>query len=222
MKKIIILLGIPGSGKGTQARKLVQAYGYKQISTGDLLRALAEDPNADPEDKQKLEDMKAGRLVSNDLIYKLAFQEISECFENGKGVVLDGAIRSVEQAEKYEEFFKEKGMENEVIVFEIKLSDDLGVKRMTKRKVCSSCGHIIPYSPDNEFKTECEECGGELVIRSDDNPETIKQRMQDQGNTVLQPIAEYYKNLGVLEVVDGSQTIDEVDDDIVGILKEKS
>ena len=96
-------MGVPGSGKGTQARKLVQKYNYGHISTGDLLRALDNDENADKQDKQKLADMKAGKLVADDLIYKLAFAEMDKYLDAGQGVILDGAIRNVEQAKKYQE-----------------------------------------------------------------------------------------------------------------------
>ena len=93
MKKIIILMGVPGSGKGTQARILKQKFNYGHISTGDLLRALDADPNGDPEDKKMLADMKAGKLVSDSLIYKLAFQEIEKYFDgnlSGKTIALWG------------------------------------------------------------------------------------------------------------------------------------
>ena len=110
MKKVIILLGIPGSGKGTQAKLLVQKYGYGHISTGDLLRALQADAKADAKDKQMLADMKAGKLVADELIYKLAFAEMEKYLNAGNGVVLDGAIRSVEQAKAYQQFFADKAV----------------------------------------------------------------------------------------------------------------
>ena len=97
-------MGVPGSGKGTQARKLVEKYNYGQISTGDLLRALGSDKNADEQDKQKLADMKAGKLVSDDLIYKLAFAEMDKYLDSDRGIILDGAIRNLEQAKKYQEY----------------------------------------------------------------------------------------------------------------------
>jgi len=219
MKKIIILLGIPGSGKGTQARLLVPRYDYTQISTGDLLRALDTDPNADPEDKQMLRDMKEGKLVADALIYKLAFAEIKKNLDGGKGVILDGAIRSVEQAEEYKKFFEQEGVESEVVAIEIALTDEIGYKRLTKRKVCRECGDILPYSEDNEKKTTCGECGGELYVRKDDNEETIVKRMKEQGNVTLKPIAEFYKNLDVLVSVDGSRDIGVVDQEVVGILE---
>lgn len=218
MKKIIILMGVPGSGKGTQARILKQKFNYGHISTGDLLRALDVDPNGDPEDKKMLADMKAGRLVSDDLIYKLAFQEIEKYLGNDQGIVLDGAIRNVEQAKKYQEFFTDKNVADEVIVLEIKLSDETSWNRLTKRKVCPVCGFILPYSPENELKTECPECGGELIVRKDDNRETIKKRIEDQGNKAIAPILNYYRDLGVLVSIDGEKNIDNVDEEVCKIL----
>lgn len=211
-------MGVPGSGKGTQARILKQKFNYGHISTGDLLRALDADPNGDPEDKKMLADMKAGKLVSDDLIYKLAFREIEKYLNNDQGIVLDGAIRNVEQAKKYQEFFTEKNLADEVIVIEIKLSDETSWNRLTKRKVCPSCGFILPYSTENELKTDCSECGDKLIIRKDDNPDTIKKRIEDQGNKAIEPILNYYKELGLLVNVDGEKNIDKVDEEVCKIL----
>jgi len=211
-------MGVPGSGKGTQAKKLVEKYGYGHISTGDLLRALAKDKNANAEDKQKLEEMKAGGLVADDLIYKLAFKEIEKYLNDGKGVILDGAIRNVEQAKKYDEFFAKKNVNDEVVVIEVKLSDETSYNRLTKRKICPSCGFILPYSPENEKKLQCPDCGGELIMRQDDNPETIKKRIEEQGNTAIKPILDYYRDTGKLVSVDGEKGIEEVDEEIQGII----
>ncbi|MBI5222483.1 MAG: nucleoside monophosphate kinase [Candidatus Magasanikbacteria bacterium] len=214
MKKITILMGVPGSGKGTQAKKIAAKYGYGHISTGDLLRALDADANADQEDKKKLAEMKAGRLVADELIYKLAFKEMDRYLDAGKGVVLDGAIRNVEQAKKYQEYFESKKLENEILVIEVALSDESSYNRLTKRKVCSTCGFILPYSPENELKTACPDCGGKLVIRSDDNPETIRKRIVEQGNQAIKPILDYYAGLGLLVKVDGEPVIGEVEREI--------
>ncbi len=191
MKKVIILLGVPGSGKGTQAKKLAVNFGYTHISTGDLLRALEADPAGDPADKQKLADMKAGKLVSDDLIYKLSFAAIETSLQQGKGVVLDGAIRSVAQAERYQEFFGEKHVE--AVAIEIALSDEEIMRRMQSRIASGQA-------------------------RADDTPEILQKRITTQGNTALRPIAEYYNGLGMLETVDGTKTIDEVFESIVNIL----
>ena len=211
-------MGVPGSGKGTQARKMAQKYNYGHISTGDLLRALDTDQNANPEDKQMLAEMKAGKLVADSLIYKLAFAEIKKYLNNNQGVILDGAIRNLEQAQEYQKFFTEQGWSGEVQVVEIKISDETTWNRLTKRKVCPSCGFILPYSPQNESITVCPECSGELIIRKDDDPEIIKKRITEQGNVVIQPILEYYQNLGLLVTINGEANIDQVDEEIDKIL----
>lgn len=218
-KKIIILLGVPGSGKGTQARRLAEEYGFAHVSTGDLLRALETDENADVADKQKLADMKAGKLVADDLIYKLAFAAMNKHLNDGRGVVLDGAIRSVDQARAYDEFFAGHGLRDDVLAIELALDDETSFKRLTKRKVCNACGHIIPYSPDNELKTVCEKCGGELVVRADDDPEIIKKRITEQGNVALRPVAEYYEKTGRLRKVNGEVGIGEVERQLGGAMK---
>lgn len=218
MKRVIILMGVPGSGKGTQARKLTERYDYAHISTGDLLRELAKNPNADLEDKQKLADMKAGKLVADDLIYKLGFDAMDKYLDADKGVLLDGAIRNVEQAKKYQEYFASKNLTDDILVVEIALSDETSFNRLTKRRICSDCGFILPYSPQNEAKSDCPECSGKLIVRSDDSPETAKKRIVEQGNVPIQPILDFYKELGILQTVDGEMSIDKVDEDIRNIL----
>ena len=207
-------MGVPGSGKGTQAKKIAQKYNYGHISTGDLLRALDADANGDLEDKQKLAEMKSGKLVSDELIYKLAFKEMDKYLDAGKCVVLDGAIRNIEQAKKYQEYFVNKNLQDEVVVLEIKLSDETSFNRLTKRKLCKSCGYIIPYSQENEKKITCEKCGGELYVRSDDNPETARKRVVEQGNSAIGPILDFYRALGTLVSVDGEPSIVDVEKEI--------
>lgn len=220
MKKIIVLLGIPGSGKGTQAKRLAQRFGFGHLSTGDLLRSFEKNPHASVEDKALLLEMKEGKLVSDELIYKLAFQAIDTYFVNGQGVVLDGAIRTKSQAYGYEQYFDSKKLTTELVAIEIKLTDEEGTLRILKRKVCEKCGFIIPYTPHNDTLTNCEKCGGTLVRRSDDTPETVEKRMREQGNEAVAPVREYYEAKGLLRIVDGNQGIDEVEEEIVRIVSE--
>lgn len=217
--KVIVLMGVPGSGKGTEAQILAHLDPkYVHISTGQLLRDLENDPKADPRDKELLSHMKEGKLVSDDLVYRLAFQAIENTLSEGKVAMLDGAIRTVDQAKHYEDFFEQKGIAKDVAIIEIQLSDEMSFTRLTTRKVCSVCGYIIPHSPDNFKKTICEKCGGALAVRHDDHPETVVKRIEAQGNKMLQPILDYYKNVGTVFSVDGNRSIPDVDVDIRKIL----
>lgn len=218
MKKIIILIGPPGSGKGTQAKRLAAKRNYGHISTGDLLRALAGDSAAPAEDKQALENMKSGALVADGLIYKLAFRAMDKFLDADAGVVLDGAIRNVEQAQKYQEYFEQKNLAGEVLAIEVALTDEESFNRLTKRRMCANCGEIIPWLESTKDLAACPKCGGELVFRADDNEQVIKERIQKQGNEALAPIVGYYDSLGLLEKVDGMKSIDEVEKEIASAL----
>lgn len=218
MKKVIILLGIPGSGKGTQAKRLAEQFGYTHISTGDLLRTFAQDPNTTSSDQQLLKEMKEGKLVTDELIYRLAFAAIDESFERGKGVVLDGAIRTTVQAEGFLDYFQTKGVDSDIVAVEIALTDTEGTDRILKRKICSSCGFIIPFTPHNDSLTTCEKCGGVLIKRGDDTPETVAKRMKEQGNEAIAPLRDYFLSRGLLKIVDGTHGIDEVGKQLVQVV----
>lgn len=218
MKKIIIFVGPPGSGKGTQAQRIVAKNGYGHISTGDLLRALDADPSGNTEEKQALSDMKDGKLVADWLIYRLAFREIDKYLEKDTGVVLDGAIRNEEQAKKYQEFFAGKGLDGEVEVVEVALTDEESFNRLTKRRVCKQCGELIPYLESTKDLDACPKCDGELVVRADDDENVIKERIEKQGNKSMKEILEYYNELGILKKVNGMGTIEEVEKEISEVL----
>ncbi len=216
MKKILIFLGPPGSGKGTQAKKIAAKYGYTHISTGDLFRALAQDTNASIEEKEALEGMKQGQLVPDWLVYRLAFRAIEGSMKNGKGVVLDGAIRNSAQAAEYQKFFAEHKWHTEILALEIAISDSESLKRLTSRRVCKACGEII--SADANV-AKCPTCGGELVTRADDAADTVKARIELQGNKAIEPVREYYKELKVYTEIDGMKSIEEVESEIGKLLK---
>lgn len=195
MKRIVILLGVPGSGKGTQAKRIVEKYQYAHISIGDLLRALEADPAADPADKAKLAEMKAGKLVTDDLVYKVGFAAVQKSLTAGAGVVLDGAIRTLDQAIAYEKFFADHGWEGDVIAIEIALDDVEIMKRLASRVANGT-------------------------TRADDTPEAMRRRIAEQGNTALRPIADYFASFGFLKKVDGTKSIEDVGKEIEEILEQ--
>lgn len=208
MKKIIIFLGPPGSGKGTQAKKIVEKYGYSHISTGDLLRQLQKAEHAAPDEAEAMEAMKHGQLVPDWLIYRLAFRAIESNLHQDHGVVLDGAIRNNAQAEAYQKFFQEKGVANEVLAIEVTMPDEESFGRLAGRKMCAQCGEIVPKLL--AVSGICPKCGGALVSRPDDNEEVVKKRLEEQGNKAIEPVRNFYKNLNVYISVDGTQAIDKV------------
>lgn len=216
MRKIVIMIGPPGSGKGTQAKKIAAKYGYAHLSTGDMLRALASQPRLNADEQEAVEKIQTGQLVSDDLIYRLVFDRIENQVSAGGGVVLDGVPRNLEQAEKLQEFFEAKNFAGEVVVLEIGLSDEEAFKRLASRRVCSACGEIIPATM--ALVSVCPKCSGKLVVRADDNEEVVKQRIEKQGNKALAPIVDFYKKLNVLASIDGSQTIEDVERNIGQIL----
>lgn len=193
MKQIIILLGIPGSGKGTQAKKICDRYDYEHISTGDLLRNLDQDLISQEVYEEIKSYMNAGKVVPDKYIYKLAFPEIQQAMEEKNGVVLDGAIRTKKQAQKYQQFFRSQNLQEEVLAIEIELDQGEAIDRLIKR------------AQDSD--------------REDDNKETIRQRMEEQGPQALQPVLDFYQQRGLLQSVDGSGTISEVESEIDNILQ---
>ncbi len=208
-------MGPPGSGKGTQAKKIAHNYQYVHISTGDMLRALATEPQLSAVEQEAVAQIKQGQLVSDELIYRLVFDKIEKEIASGRGVVLDGVPRTLDQAKRIQQFFEEKMLVSEVFVLEIALSDEEALQRLSARRVCGSCGEIFPA---NIALASCSKCGGALTTRADDAEEIIKQRIAKQGNAALAPIIDFYKKLDVLSVVRGSQGIELVEKDIAAIL----
>ncbi len=216
MKNIIFFLGSPGSGKGTQAKLMSKEYNYHHVSTGDLIRAIIVDPEAKEDDKKIVEEASlAGRLVPDDFICDLVFRTIDKFLESkDKGIIFDGAIRTVNQAEKIFDYLKSKNLDNSSLVVAILISDSEAYDRLTKRRVCLSCGEIVPWLPATKDLTSCPKCHGELRPRSDDKPEIIKNRIIDQGSSALNPLLDYFRKLGVLKEINGEQQIENVAEDV--------
>jgi len=202
----IVLLGAPGSGKGTQAKKLVADYGYPQVSTGDLLRdAVARGTEYG---RQAKAAMDAGQLVSDDIVLGILKERVAQPDAAG-GFILDGFPRNLAQARMLEEVLAELGQPLDAAVL-MDLDFDILLKRLTGRRSCTGCGrvyniHFLPPPADGR----CESCGGELVQRADDRAETIGRRLEVYNNETA-PLVDYYRQLGKLKVVDADASFDEV------------
>ncbi len=196
----LVLLGAPGAGKGTQAKILSNRLSLPTISTGDLLRAAVK--KGTTVGRQVKEIIDNGRLVPDELIMSIIRERLKEkdC-ENG--YILDGMPRTHGQAEALEK----AGIEIDTAL-SIEISDSEIGQRMTGRRTCTSCGatfHIVSAPPQKEGI--CDNCGGVLTIRKDDEPETVKQRLKIF-HEETEPLKEYYLSLGQLIKVDNQPTIE--------------
>lgn len=203
----LILLGPPGAGKGTQARRLEDGRGLVQLSTGDMLRAMVAEGG--PLGQQAKDIMSAGKLMPDELMVEMIGERIAKP-DVKNGFILDGFPRTVAQAEALDKMLAERGLKLDHVI-EMKVVDDVLVGRVTGRFTCAKCGKGY-HDQFEKPKTEgvCDSCGGtEFKRRADDNAETVTTRL-GQYHEQTAPILPYYAARGVLTTVDGMAEIDEV------------
>jgi adenylate kinase len=207
LSKHLILLGPPGGGKGTQAKRLQDDYGLIQLSTGDMLRAAV--ASGSEVGKRAKAVMEAGQLVSDDIVIGIIADRILQP-DAQKGFILDGFPRTVAQAEALDGMLTERGIHIDAAI-EVRVPDNLIVERITGRFTCAKCGsgyHDKFQRP--KVDGVCDSCGGtEFSRRADDNAATVQSRL-DAYHAQTAPILPYYGSKGVLKVVDGTLPIEEV------------
>ena len=210
----LIMLGAPGAGKGTQAKKIAEKYTIPHISTGDIFRANIK--NGTELGKKAKTFMDQGLLVPDELVVDLVVDRVNQ--EDCKnGYVLDGFPRTIPQAEALDKALSAIGDSVDYAI-NVEVPDENIVRRMSGRRACVGCGatyHIVYNPPKKEGI--CDVCGQELVLRDDDKPETVKKRL-DVYHDQTQPLIDYYKNEGVLAEVDGTLDMEDVFQAIVKIL----
>ena len=195
----LILLGAPGAGKGTQAEKIVEKYGIPAVSTGNIIRAALK---AGTEMGLKAKSfMDAGQLVPDDVVIGIIKDRLQEkdC-ENG--FILDGFPRSIPQAQALEDM----GVDIDKVL-DIEVPDEKITARMSGRRVCSKCAnsyHLLYKKPKTEGV--CDACGGELIQRKDDAPETVQARLKEY-HEMTEPLKDFYKKLGKLVIVEGQEEV---------------
>jgi len=197
----LVFLGAPGAGKGTQAREVAKHFGIPQISTGDILRDAVQ--RETPLGLAAKAKMDAGELVPDGVVCGVVEERVNQP-DCRNGFILDGFPRTISQAECVEGVLAAKGL-GRPQVFDIEVSEDLLLKRLTGRRTCSLCGEIynIYFNPP-KVEGICDNDGGKLLQRADDNEATIRQRLEAYHH-LTSPLIQYYRNQGVLVSVDGNK-----------------
>lgn len=214
LKMKIIMLGAPGAGKGTQAKMIAEKYGIPHISTGDIFRSNIKDGTELGMEAKKYMDQ--GLLVPDELTVKILLDRVARA-DCRNGYVLDGFPRTIPQAEVLDQAL-EKISDQIDFAVNVSVPDENIVKRMSGRRACVGCGatyHIEHIPPKKEGI--CDTCGMELILREDDKPETVQNRLNVY-HSQTQPLIEFYQKKGILQTVDGTVDMKAVFDAIVAIL----
>ncbi|MBS4899451.1 MAG: adenylate kinase [Clostridiales bacterium] len=212
----IVMLGAPGAGKGTQAKKIAQEFNIPHISTGDIFRANIKN-NTELGQKAKVY-MDKGELVPDTLVVDLIMDRFKEA-DCANGYVLDGYPRTIPQAEALDSALTANGEKLDYAI-DVDVPDEVIIERMSGRRACLGCGatYHIHNNPSRE-ENVCDSCGETLVQREDDKAETVKNRL-DVYHDQTEPLKRYYGNAGVLYTVDGTQDMEDVFASICKIVRQ--
>lgn len=211
----IIIMGLPGAGKGTQAEKIIQEFQIPHISTGDMFRlAMKQETELGLKAKSYMDN---GELVPDEVTIGIVKERLSQS-DAKDGFLLDGFPRTIEQAEALNDIMKELNTSIDRTIF-IDVPEEELMNRLTGRRICSSCGkayHLVFNPP--KVEGVCDLDGAKLYQRDDDNPDTVANRLEVNVKQT-QPLIDFYKDQGVFVNVDGARDIDEVFSDVTDILK---
>ncbi len=211
----LILMGAPGAGKGTQAAELIKKFNIPQIATGDMFRAAVKEGT---ELGKKAEAcMKSGALVPDEVTVGIVKERLSKDDCKG-GFILDGFPRTVSQADSLSKILSDLNLKLDRVL-NIHVPAENLIERAVGRRICKNCGatYHVKFNPSKE-EGKCDNCGGELYQRADDNAETMKNRLSVYESST-RPLIEYYKKAGVYTEIDGTQSIDKVTADLIKALE---
>lgn len=207
----IILLGMPGAGKGTQAEGLVQEFGLKMMQSGDLSRSWA------VKDKRIAEIVSSGKLIPEKEMTEYVLSYLDKNIPEADNILFEGWPRFIGQYQDLEKWLKEKGKKINAIVF-LEIDENVVVKRLSSRRICEKCGEIYNLQTNPPKKKDICKCGGKLVNRKDDNPESIRTRFEYYRNNTGK-LVDYLKGTKDVVVVDADRPIDEITNDIIARIK---
>jgi adenylate kinase len=210
----LVVLGKQGAGKGTQCKRLAEAYAIPHVSTGDMLRAAVKADS--PLGREVAAIMDAGALVSDDLVIRLVDQRFGEP-DASRGALLDGFPRTILQAEALETLLGEDGIK---LCINLDVPVSLVIERLSSRRVCQECGNIYKDTDIEAISGTCSNCGGDVIQRKDDQPEAIAKRLEAYERDT-EPLLAFYQERGLLVVVDGAQSPDEVTAALVAVISER-
>jgi len=222
MKKplVIIILGLPGSGKGTQVKLLVKKFKLEYFGSGDALRQSKK--IGDFTANKLVKVMRKGELVPSFVISKLWIDKLERFKQREKinGFILDGSPRKMLEAKLFDEALNWYEWQEKVKVIFINISKKESFNRLTKRRQCKKCGELIPWLGKFKKLKKCDKCGGELITRADDKPEAIKKRLEEFKEEVT-PVIKHYKEQGKLIEINGEQSIENVFGEMFSKLRRK-
>lgn len=206
----LILLGAPGAGKGTQAEKICEKFSIPQISTGNIIRAAMKQETEAGKKAQTF--VNAGQLVPDAVVIEMVNERLKQD-DCKNGFILDGFPRTVAQAEALEEM----GVQIDAVV-DIQVPDAVITDRLSGRKACLACGatYHMEFQPP-KVDGICDRCGADLVVRKDDQPETIQERLKVYHDQT-QPLVDFYRTRGVLKEVDGTKPVEEVTESTLAVV----
>lgn len=209
----VIVLGRSGSGKGTQAKLICEKFDLEYIGTGALLRDFSKKENTAARKIKR--DLAEGKLVPTWVAFFLWMEKLSQVSES-QGILFDGSPRKVREAELLDDVLQWYGRTNIKVVL-VDISREEAIKRMINRRMCSRCGRSFYTNPDQK-DIKCDNCGGDMMMRPEDNPEAIEKRLNWFDEEVSKSI-DFYEKQGVLVRVNGERPIEEVFQDIVSALE---
>ena len=218
LKRALILLGPPGAGKGTQAKHIAQSFGVPHLSTGDMFRDAVSRRTELGISVEPI--MERGELVPDDLVMKLVEERLSRA-DCARGFVFDGFPRTLGQASQLDQILESRGF-GKPLVIDLAVSEPLLLRRLSGRWTCSVGGEIYNiYDAPPKQPGICDFDGGKLVQRADDRPEVVKERLLAYQRQT-KPLTDYYRRQGVLEIVEGGASVEEVSRALQEILDRRS